>query len=1132
MVRFSWVAILFCLAFLSLTGHAWAWKPYTHVKLADLAKDEAVANNGILVRGKVYALRPEVIDALKAYPEFFDGGVVGPDGMPDVTFGQAVIHPVKSGQWLRRLLQVAYQRRQAGSVTGEAAKQEMAFTYGFISHGAGDMWGHTLVNNFAQGVFPSFGDIFGGLIGATPANQAFGGFENALRHMVVEQYVGDATHGFDGNPDFTPVPKTCTGSNCDFSDSSTDGITLSAPNDLLYSAFIDPNAPLPVNSRGPAINFFTGLKQKVDSAAGSFDPGQDIRDFVRKTKNHALDIKNNADHALQVCSDISFDLGFIPDPGDVIDCLAAVGKAGLNIGIDAILEGVDVITSTAKTAFDASIGQLVAAYFRAWSNDITDGLKHWTEFGLCFSQGAFDAQTQRNIQNGECATPPIGQTRQQCETALGLFSYVRINCEPFLFEHLLSMLGLPDWFGEMLEVLDQVKEKISGIVNTLGIPFTPIIQGVQYIESLKDRFIDYLVEQAFGVDLVGLDMLFKSPEALLDLEDIPPNTLLELFGLHTSSPVSFFRHGDHALLDGFMGLTGPHLVTIPPPVPDFPVPALRLTDDAEFNANVFAAAADTVMQTRLLLLDGATLNRLFDDVLKQDGVLKANAAVTVNSYADHTGNLPANVMVDDNTQADASSWFGLMDGDHAWRVDGQPVFPVNRTDPKGGNGTYPLWESCVLRPAFRALFKNWEPAGGQFDDLGDAVSSDPTDTVAPDPGFAIMGPKVTVGGTTFVGGSTSFTLAAADAVFASGQLKTRARIYPTGTTAPSFTSGTATLTLGVPANAAEGSWQIDFGASDPCHGFDDLPGKASAGSQTVVLDKRAPVITITSPSDTIYGTADHPTVTATAVDPAPNASGLSTLTAALDNVNPIAIGSQLNLFNLAPGPHSITFTATDNVGNISSSVRNFRILATSQSLLQNLDAARAAGKIPNTNTYNNFRQQLVQAVARHNAGDLQGERGILNGLIKAFIAARNGSTGQECPTGAASCLQIDPPTANLFIAALAELIPNIGRTSLISDGQTLGVLEALVQEFLAGNVASRASFDELRELVTHALDLHYADQHSAEWDALRSFNQDTQTLVSRNQSNCSSHELPCFALDSAAAGRLRTAATDVINSRR
>ncbi len=46
----------------------------------------------------------------------------------------------------------------------------------------------------------------------------------------------------------------------------------------------------------------------------------------------------------------------------------------------------------------------------------------------------------------------------------------------------------------------------------------------------------------------------------------------------------------------------------------------------------------------------------------------------------------------------------------------------------GGNGNDPLWESEMLRPAFRALFTDWADGGLDFPALGDTTSPDPNVT--------------------------------------------------------------------------------------------------------------------------------------------------------------------------------------------------------------------------------------------------------------------------------------------------------------------------------------------------------------------------------------------------------------------
>src|SRR5688572_32113930 len=55
-------------------------------------------------------------------------------------------------------------------------------------------------------------------------------------------------------------------------------------------------------------------------------------------------------------------------------------RSGLNIGIDIILEGVDIILTTAKVVFNETLGRVIKAYLHAWVEDIDDGLRRWNEF--------------------------------------------------------------------------------------------------------------------------------------------------------------------------------------------------------------------------------------------------------------------------------------------------------------------------------------------------------------------------------------------------------------------------------------------------------------------------------------------------------------------------------------------------------------------------------------------------------------------------------------------------------------------------------------------------------------------------------------------------------------------------------
>jgi hypothetical protein len=172
-------------------GHssvAFAWKPTTHVYLAEQAMNDAIDDGKITVykvdyqTGKVilegglpvkvgdYEVDPDILDALKTYPAQYRAGVLGPDAYPDILTGQQVIHPNTNNAggtdaWLRHLWESAYRQDK---------KRIKAFVVGYLTHAAGDMYGHTFINNFT---------------GAPFAIEPPKGPENAIKHIVLEGYI-------------------------------------------------------------------------------------------------------------------------------------------------------------------------------------------------------------------------------------------------------------------------------------------------------------------------------------------------------------------------------------------------------------------------------------------------------------------------------------------------------------------------------------------------------------------------------------------------------------------------------------------------------------------------------------------------------------------------------------------------------------------------------------------------------------------------------------------------------------------------------------------------------------------------------------------------------------------------------
>lgn len=184
----------FIVIFLGLVLHpssAFAWKPTTHVYLGKQALDDALDDGRVTISrvdyntGQIvgtvgtYAVDPTILAALRSNAPQYRAGILGPDAYPDILTGQQVIHPSESetriaggpDAWL------AYLWNRANAANTPAIR---AFTVGYLTHAAGDMFGHTFVNNFSGGSFAI----------TPPAGPA-----NAVKHIVVEGYTDKRVDG-------------------------------------------------------------------------------------------------------------------------------------------------------------------------------------------------------------------------------------------------------------------------------------------------------------------------------------------------------------------------------------------------------------------------------------------------------------------------------------------------------------------------------------------------------------------------------------------------------------------------------------------------------------------------------------------------------------------------------------------------------------------------------------------------------------------------------------------------------------------------------------------------------------------------------------------------------------------------
>lgn len=872
-----------------------AFKPYTHEQTGDAARVDATDDGNVEINGRPYPVNPAVVAALRDWPSFYNAGVIGPDGFPDLTMGQSIIHPENTGRWLTYLLDQAWLAQSSAEYTSDEKSQILAFSYGFLTHAAGDLWAHTLVNELSGGVFPAVSDVL------TDADAA----SIAVRHILVEGYIGDATPGYDGNPDRTLLPDG------DVSDDSTPGIHFDAPIKFIYNTLVRQNPGAPTTERGPLIGFFTDLRSSLQSFVT--DNPQPIEDALSAFD----DTKAQLDAATEDCN-----FEDIPDAAhDLIFCpIALVGLAGA-----ALVDSAEAFANFVTSSLEAAVKIVLNAYANAWIADIDDGLRNWGELGLASTRALFDPQARRNTQNDECG--PLGSENQlvriNCEDGIGMVDTLLHESDDFINTHLLSMLGAPDFVGGLRAFLEDVSDLIDSIV---GPALNPIRETLAQIKEFAANLLKDAIKDRFGLDVDLIKDFITSPTNKLDL------TTIELGPLGT---INLFAPDAHAKLDSYLHMPADHH--------DGPGGGLG---DEEFDPNQFAAFRNTVTTAKLLLLDGPVLDQALSDL---------------TGHAYHLyGNVPhGNVMTTTLPGAgdDPTEWLKLIDGDHAWRQDGLPVFgPGAPEHPIAGSGNMPIWESCVLRPTFRTLYTDWENGAANFPDLGDSVSVDPNDPNPPSSTVTIGTPRFVSGPTTYVSGSTPLTLGATDDFWTPSEIAVDVRVRAGAAPGGAFTTMAPGTNISL-AGQPDGPIHIDVIAHDPCR-------TETMHTIDVTLDTTAPTVTYTQPALAQYATDQFASIQYGVTD---SGSGVASHSVTFDGAA-ATNGQVLDMFFLAAGLHTIAVTATDNVGNSGVTNRVFRVRATAASLLNNLDRARSLGLVTNNGAYNGVRASLVAAGNSHNSG--------------------------------------------------------------------------------------------------------------------------------------------------------------------
>ena len=413
--------------------------------------------------------------------------------------------------------------------------------------------------------------------------------------------------------------------------------------------------------------------------------------------------------------------------------------------------------------------------------------------------------------------------RADCESKIGALDTIDYKTTDFVNDYLFEMLGAPQFVGEARKALNELADTID---DWIGPALNPLRWVADKVKEVIATLLKRTIREATGLDVDEIRDFITHPEQWMCGASSPS---IDLGKAGTFSPKSLFTTAEHRRLDGILGL--------PPEPADHhesgsPRDCEPLKPTAEFRISSLAAMKSSIMQANLLLLDGTNLNLALGDVLTQAGLIQSRTHV-------HTYPADGNIMYTPLQPATAP-WLDLIDGDHAWRSDGlprfcapictqlpgltqyklQPITQSGKAVSAGGTGAYPAWDSCVLRPAFRALFSDWENDANvqpNFPDLGDDTSPDPASD--PNPPTITLTPRgvtTTVNGRRTVLPGATFQPIGHDDVFNESVIQVSYRVYASGATPGSFQPVGNRGTIPLPSNALAGNWVVEVRAQDPC----------------------------------------------------------------------------------------------------------------------------------------------------------------------------------------------------------------------------------------------------------------------------------------------------------------------------
>lgn len=734
-----------------------AWKPPTHLFGVEPALQDAIDDGQITILPPgggppiTVPANPTIVEALRAYPEAYRAGAIGPDAYPDAIFGQASIHPdsctdndheptpsptdrcvqqdkAQTFEWLTYLWEQAW---NPTTPTGERLKN-IAFAVGYMGgHAQGDMWAHAWINSYAGGVAPSYTDT---------ANA-----DILIRHLVLEGY--------------------------------TDKHRPGAGNETTYEAA----APLTFVADKLILSDFA----KAHGSHPLYDFFFTLQDKLKDTET-AIDDDKFSQDTFDVCA---FDVCVaVPDPTDAP--LNVVELASLELK-DLYLEAwIEDITDGLRSFPEVSeaISQELFTGKDPDTAVITAELKEWFLTHFLSMMGLPDFVGTGIFLVGEI----IDFVVELIADAVG-----------GLFDLLGDVPGLSEIISAIMDVYDDSKAVVTEKIDEIKDEICNFFVGAAFdVTSLSGPVKDALDTNLDGdIECDEINQIVKNPIVYLTNSALfPEGTRARLDAdMHLIDGVdadSSDAAGETITLvdadddiNGYYRNYDPELFA---PLKNTTTTAkLALLDEEGLNLLFKALAGGNV----------DALGDLFPAYTSQDDPLM----LTLGKSTKVSWPVPNNIMMG----VGGTGWIKSIDADYQFRLqspnDGHSY----------GNGTMAFWSDCVSRDrVIRKLFAQPVSGIDAFRDSADDPPKGLSDSTPPTSSSSLSGPNVTNGATTYVSGATLIAITSSDDYWSTSDVSVSTRTYPAGTTAPAYEAAVPADPAAFSLTGADGDRLVQYFGTD------------------------------------------------------------------------------------------------------------------------------------------------------------------------------------------------------------------------------------------------------------------------------------------------------------------------------